>query len=42
MQFLSEVEQRPSNDDIERLFRQKTGKQSGSFLARLQLFFNAL
>lgn len=42
MQFLSEVEQRPSNDDIDRLFRQKTGKQSGSFLARLQQFFNAL
>jgi hypothetical protein len=42
MQQLAEVEQRPSNDDIDRLFRQKTGKQSGSFLGRLQQFFNAL
>lgn len=42
MQFLSEVEQRPSNDDIDRLFRQKTGQQSGSFLGRLQQFFNSL
>ncbi len=42
MQPMAEVTQRPSSDDIERLFRQKTGKQSGSFLGRLQQFFNAL
>ncbi|MFM7888926.1 MAG: DUF1995 family protein [Pseudanabaena sp.] len=42
MQFLSEVEQRPSNDDIDRLFRQKTGQKTGSFLGRLQELFNAL
>lgn len=42
MQFLSEVEQRPSSDDIDRLFRQKTGQKSGSFLGRLQELFNAL
>ncbi|BBC25872.1 DUF1995 family protein [Pseudanabaena sp. ABRG5-3] len=42
MQFLSEVEQRPSSDDIDRLFRQKTGQKTGSFLGRLQELFNAL
>ncbi|MBD2175784.1 DUF1995 family protein [Pseudanabaena sp. FACHB-1998] len=42
MKQLAEVPQRPSSDDIDRLFRQKTGKQSGSFLGRLQQFFNAL
>ena len=42
MQPMAEVAQRPSSDDIERLFRQKTGQQSGSFLERLQQFFNAL
>lgn len=42
MQSMAEVTQRPSSDDIDRLFRQKTGKQSGSFLGRLQQFFNAL
>ena len=42
MQPMAEVAQRPSSDDIERLFRQKTGQQSGSFLGRLQQFFNAL
>jgi hypothetical protein len=42
MQSMAEVSQRPSSDDIDRLFRQKTGKQSGSFLGRLQQFFNAL
>ncbi|NUN66145.1 DUF1995 family protein [Pseudanabaena biceps] len=42
MQKLAEVAQRPSSEDIERLFRQKTGQQSGSFLGRLQQFFNAL
>ena len=42
MQQLAEVAQRPSSDDIDRLFKQKTGKQSGSFLGRLQQFFNAL
>jgi hypothetical protein len=39
---MAEVAQRPSSDDIERLFKQKTGKQSGSFLDSLQQFFNAL
>ncbi|NMF58939.1 DUF1995 family protein [Pseudanabaena yagii] len=42
MQFLSEVEQRPSSDDIDRLFRQKTGQKTGSFLGRLQELFSAL
>ena len=42
MQPMAEVAQRPSSDDIERLFKQKTGKQSGSFLDSLQQFFNAL
>ncbi|PZO37290.1 MAG: DUF1995 domain-containing protein [Pseudanabaena frigida] len=42
MQQLAEVAQRPSSDDIDRLFRQKTGKKSGSFLGRLQELFNAL
>jgi len=42
MQQLAEVNQRPSSDDIDRLFREKTGQQSGSFLGRLQQFFNAL
>ena len=42
MEPMAEVSQRPSSDDIDRLFRQKTGKQSGSFLGRLQQFFNAL
>lgn len=42
MQPMAEVAQRPSSDDIDRLFKQKTGKQSGSFLGRLQQFFNAL
>ena len=42
MQQLVEVAQRPSSDDIDRLFRQKTGKQSGSFLGRLQQFLSAL
>ena len=42
MEPMAEVAQRPSSDDIERLFKQKTGKQSGSFLDRLQQFFNAL
>ncbi len=42
MKAMAEVAQRPSSDDIERLFKQKTGKQSGSFLGRLQQFFNAL
>jgi hypothetical protein len=42
MQSMAEVTQRPSSDDIDLLFRQKTGKQSGSFLGRLQQFFNAL
>ncbi len=42
MKPLAEVSQRPSSDDIDRLFQQKTGKQSGSFLERLQQFFNAL
>lgn len=42
MRSMAEVAQRPSSDDIDRLFKQKTGKQSGSFLGRLQQFFNAL
>ncbi|MCA6561062.1 MAG: DUF1995 family protein [Pseudanabaena sp.] len=42
MQFLSEVEQRPSSDDIDRIFRQKTGQKTGSFLGRLQELFSAL
>jgi hypothetical protein len=42
MQQLAEVAQRPSSEDIERLFRQKTGQKSGSFLESLQQFFNAL
>ena len=42
MEPMAEVAQRPSSDDIERLFKQKTGKQSGSFLDSLQQFFNAL
>jgi len=42
MQQLAEVAQRPSSDDIDRLFQQKTGKQSGSFLGRLQQFLSAL
>jgi hypothetical protein len=42
MEPMAEVAQRPSSDDIERLFKQKTGKQSGSFLESLQQFFNAL
>ena len=42
MEPMAEVTQRPSSDDIERLFKQKTGKQSGSFLDSLQQFFNAL
>ncbi len=42
MQPMAEVAQRPSSDDIDRLFQVKTGKQSGSFLGRLQQFFNAL
>lgn len=42
MKSMAEVAQRPSSDDIDRLFKQKTGKQSGSFLGRLQQFFNAL
>jgi hypothetical protein len=42
MRAMAEVSQRPSSDDIDRLFKQKTGQQSGSFLGRLQQFFNAL
>ncbi|HBC42174.1 MAG TPA: DUF1995 domain-containing protein [Pseudanabaena sp.] len=42
MRFLSGVEQRPSSDDIDRLFLQKTGQKTGSFLGRLQELFNAL
>ncbi len=42
MEPMAEVSQRPSSDDIDRLFRQKTGQRSGSFLERLQQFFNAL
>jgi len=42
MRSMAEVAQRPSSDDIDRLFKQKTGKQSSSFLGRLQQFFNAL
>ena len=42
MQSMAEVAQRPSSEDIDRLFKQKTGKQSGSFLGRLQQFLSAL
>ena len=42
MQSMAEVAQRPSSDDIDRLFQKKTGKQSGSFLGRLQQFLSAL
>ena len=42
MQKLAEVAKRPSSNDIDRLFQQKTGKQSGSFLGRLQQFLSAL
>ena len=39
---MAEVAQRPSSEDIDRLFKQKTGKQSGSFLGRLQQFLSAI
>ncbi|MDX2257017.1 MAG: DUF1995 family protein [Pseudanabaenaceae cyanobacterium bins.39] len=42
MRSLAEVSQRPSSDDIDRLFRQKTGQKSSNFLSQLQQFFNAL
>jgi len=42
MEPMAEVSQRPSSEDIDRLFRQKTGQRSGNFLKRLQQFFNAL
>jgi hypothetical protein len=42
MQSMAEVAQRPSSEDIDRLFKQKTGKQSGSFLGRLQQFLSAI
>ncbi len=42
MELIYEGAQRPSGDDVDRLFLQKTGKQAGSFLTRLQQFFNAL
>jgi Domain of unknown function (DUF1995) len=41
MLMLAESEQRPSGDDLERMFKKATGKQS-SFLLRMQQLFNAL
>jgi Domain of unknown function (DUF1995) len=41
MHMLVESDQRPSGDDLERLFKKTTGKQS-SLLLRIQQLFNAL